>query len=69
MNSLEIRELIGEYDFVSKQLYQMEDVTELMLELAKAYRKDGRMQKVLDSVHGEGTTEYIGQAIEAFYRR
>ncbi len=69
VNSFEIRELIGEYDFVSKQLYQMEDVTKLMLELAEDYQKNGMLRKVLDSVHGEGTTEYIGRAIEAFYRR
>ena len=35
INSFEIKKLIGEYDFVSKQLYQMKDVKPLLLELAK----------------------------------
>ena len=38
VNALEVRELVGEYDFVAKQLYQMEDVTALMLELAQGYK-------------------------------
>ncbi len=66
-NALEVRELVGEYDFVAKQLYQMEDVTALMLELAQGYQTNEMIQKVQDSLYGDGTTAYIGQAIEAFY--
>lgn len=67
VNALEVRALVGEYDFVAKQLYQMEDVTALMLELAQGYQTNEMIQKVQDSLYGEGTTAYIGQAIEAFY--
>ncbi len=67
VNALEVRELVGEYDFVAKQLYQMEDVTALMLELAQGYQTNEMIQKVQDSLYGDGTTAYIGQAIEAFY--
>ncbi|MDE7416677.1 MAG: MerR family transcriptional regulator [Lachnospiraceae bacterium] len=67
VNALEIRELVGEYDFVAKQLYQMDDVTALMLELAAGYQTNETMQKVQDSIYGDGTTVYIGQAIQAFY--
>lgn len=67
VNALEIRELVGEYDFVAKQLYQMEDVSVLMQELAASYQTNEMMQKVQDSIYGEGTTAYIGQAIQAFY--
>lgn len=67
VNALEVRELVGEYDFVAKQLYQMEDVTALMLELAQGYQTNEMIQKVQDSLYGEGTTAYIGRAIQAFY--
>ncbi len=67
VNALEVRELVGEYDFVAKQLYRMEDVTALMLELAQGYQTNEMIQKVQDSLYGDGTTAYIGQAIQAFY--
>ncbi|MGN0298806.1 MAG: MerR family transcriptional regulator [Lachnospiraceae bacterium] len=67
VNSFEIRELVGQYDFVSKQMYQMNDVRALMLELAKEYKENTKIQAGLDSVYGVGATAYIGEAIEAFY--
>lgn len=67
VHSLEVRELIGEYDFVAKQLYQMEDVRKLMLELAKGYRSNKELREGFDSVYGAGTASYMGDAIEAFY--
>lgn len=67
VNSLEIKEIVGEYDYVAKLLYQMEDVTKLMLELAETYETNEMMQKVQDSIYGEGTTRFIGQAVKAFY--
>lgn len=69
VNSFEIRELIGEYDFVAKQLYQMDDVTKLMLEIAKVYRSDSEAKAGFDSVYGTGFASYMGEAIEAFYNR
>ena len=69
VNSFEIKELIGEYDFVAKQMYQMSDVTVLTLELAHAYRTNAEIQAVQDSIYGEGTTEFVGRAMEAFYQK
>ena len=69
VNSFEVRELIGEYDFVAKQLYQMDDVTKLMLEIAKVYRSDSEAKAGVDSVYGTGFASYMGEAIEAFYNR
>ena len=67
VNSFEVRQLIGEYDFVIKQLYQLNDAKALMLEVAKCYQNNEEMIKDIDSVMGDGTTKYIGEAIEAFY--
>lgn len=69
VNSFEIRELIGEYDFVAKQLYQMDDVRDLMLEMAKEYRNNKEIQSGIDSVYGIGVAAYMGEAMEAFYNR
>jgi len=38
-----------------------------MLELAQGYQTNEMIQKVQDSLYGDGTTAYIGQAIQAFY--
>ena len=68
VHSFEVKEIVGEYDFVSRQLYQMKVVTKMMLELAEAYRTNRQIQEVQDSIFGEGATIFFGEAIEAFYR-
>lgn len=69
VNSLEVKELIGEYDFVAKQLYQMKDVTNLMLGTAKEYKNNKDIQAGIDSVYGAGSAFYMGEVIEAFYNK
>lgn len=69
VNSFEVKEIVGEMDFVSKQLYQMNDMTGFMLDMAKKYVNNTEIQKQLDAVYGEGSTLFIGQALEAFYKR
>ena len=66
---ISLRELIAEYDFVAKQLYQMDDVTKLMLEIARAYKSNADAQEGVDSIYGTGFASYMGEAIEAFYSR
>ena len=68
VNDFTVRALIGEYDFVAKQLYQMDDPKLMMLDIAKGYREMEAMREGLDSVYGEGAAEYIGKAIMAFYK-
>lgn len=68
VHSFEVKELVGEYDFVSKQLYQMEDVSKMLLEVAELYQTNQEIQKVQDSIYGEGATEFFGKAIEVFYQ-
>ena len=69
VNSFEVKELVGEYDFVTKQMFQLSDAATMVLELAAAYRTDPEIQTLQDSIYGKGTTEYIGQALEAFYQK
>ncbi|MCH1981287.1 MerR family transcriptional regulator [Ruminococcus sp. OA3] len=69
VNSFEVREIVGEMDFVSRQLYQMKDVSAFMLDMARQYQGDREFQIRMDKIYGAGTTEYIGRALEAFYNR
>ena len=69
VNLFEVRQLIGEYDFVAKQLYQMENPQTLLMDIAKEYQENEDLMKGVDSVYGDGSAQYIGKAIEAFYMR
>ena len=69
VNSFEVKELVEEYDFVTKQMFQLPDATSMELEMAAIYRTNKEIQAVQDSIYGEGTTEFIGQVIEAFYSK
>ncbi|MBQ9685934.1 MAG: MerR family transcriptional regulator [Oscillospiraceae bacterium] len=68
VNDFAVRQLMGEYDFVAKQLYQIEDPKLMMLDIARGYRENREMREGFDSVYGEGAAEYVGEAIMAFYR-
>ena len=68
IHSFEVKALVGEYDFVARQLYQMEDVTAMMRQAAAEYRTKPRIQATLDGMYGDGAAAYIGAALEAFYR-
>ena len=67
VRSFEVMEIVGELDFVLKQLYQMGDVTAMVSEMAEMYKNDVNFQKKNDEIYGEGATRYIGEALEAFY--
>ena len=67
VTSFEVRQLIGEYDFVAKQLYQVKDAEPLLMDIAKGYQENEELIAALDSVYGSGSAKYIGEAIESFY--
>ncbi len=69
VHSFEVRQLIGEYDFVAKQLYQVDDARPLLMDIAKGYQEDDKLAEAIDSVYGNGSAEYMGKAIQAFYTR
>ena len=68
INSFEIRELIGEYGFVLKQLLQLKDEKGMMLTKAKFYL-DSKTRKTIDNKYGEGFSSFLSRAIIAFYER
>ncbi len=67
VDSFEVKEIIGEYGFVMKQLYQLKDESGMMLSLAKTYRRE-EVKTVTDEKYGAGASQFFIQAIEAFYK-
>ena len=46
----------------------MEDVKQLMLELADSYENNPAMSESMDEQYGAGTAEYLGKAVREFYK-
>lgn len=67
-NSFEVKEIIGEYGFVMKQLCQIKDEKGLMLSMARSYRNEQGREEI-DEKYGNGAAEFFAQAIEAFYKK
>ena len=67
LNSFEVKEIIGEYGFVMKQICQIKEEKGLMLAVAQSYRNQ-KGQQAIDEQYGEGAAEFIAQAIEVFYQ-
>lgn len=68
VDSFEVREIVGEYGFVMKQLAGIKEERGLMLANARFYRKEP-MKSRTDEKYGEGAAEFFAEAIEAFYNR
>ncbi|WP_434310867.1 MerR family transcriptional regulator [Hominifimenecus sp. rT4P-3] len=67
LDSFEVKEIIGEYGFVMKQLAQVKEEKGLMLAQAQYYRNE-KAKQILDEQYGEGAAEFFAEAIETFYR-
>ena len=68
VSSFEVKSLMGEYDFVAKQLYQMKDVSKMALELVDLYENNEQVIAAQDAQYGEGASSYLADAIRAFYQ-
>ena len=64
-----VQKLIGEYDALTREMFQLPEASTMVLELAKAYQENKELQNAYDSIYGAGATEYIGRAMEAFYEK
>ena len=67
VTTFEVKQVVGELDFVAKQLYRMKDMTAFMLQTAEMYVDNKEMQERLDQIYGDGSTVFIGKALKAFY--
>ncbi len=67
VDSFEVKEIIGEYGFVMKQLYQLKDEKGMMLSHAQSYCNE-KVKTATDEKYGNGAAQFFMQAIETFYK-
>ena len=67
-DSFEVKEIIGEFGFVMKQISQVRDEKGIMLKQAECYRNNSLIKTSADEKYGEGAAAFFADAIEAFYR-
>lgn len=66
VDSFEVKEIVGEYGFVMKQLSQIKEEKGFMLAQAQYYRNE-KIKPMIDEKYGDGASDFFAQAIEAFY--
>ncbi len=67
VDSFEIKEVIGEYGFVQKELFRLKYEKDYMLQLAEVYQNNEEIKTTCDTQYGEGVADFFVKAIEAFY--
>ena len=67
IDSFEVKELVGEYGFVMKQLAQIKEEKGFMMAQAQYYRNE-QMKPMIDEKYGEGASDFFAQAIENYYK-
>lgn len=65
----EVKEVIGEFGFIFKQLYQLQYEGPFMLDMAASYKEDEKMKKKLDEKYGAGITDFFVKALDEFYNK
>lgn len=68
VSSFEVKEVIGEYGFVMKQMLRIKDEKELMCETAQLYKTNCQMKEAFDAEYGEGMADYFAKAVLEFYK-
>lgn len=68
LDSFEVKEIVGEYGFVMRQLFQLKDEKGIMLSLAQSYRNP-QIRTAIDEKYGNGAAEFFAQAIEEVYKK
>lgn len=66
VDSFEVKEIVGEFGFVMKQLSQIKEEKGFMLAHAQYYR-DEKNKQMTDEKYGEGASDFFARAIESFY--
>ena len=67
IDSFEVKELVGEYGFVMKQLAQIKEEKGVMMAQAQYYRNE-QIKPMIDEKYGEGASDFFAQAIENYYK-
>ena len=67
IDSFELKELVGEYGFVMKQLAQIKEEKGFMMAQTQYYRNE-QIKPMIDEKYGEGASDFFAQAIENYYK-
>lgn len=67
IDSFEVKELVGEYGFVMKQLAQIKEEKGFMMAQVQYYRNE-QIKPMIDEKYGEGASDFFAQAIENYYK-
>ena len=67
IDSFEVKELVGEYGFVMKQLAQIKEEKGFMMAQTQYYRSE-QIKPMIDEKYGEGASDFFAQAIENYYK-
>ena len=67
IDSFEVKELVGEYGFVMKQLVQIKEEKGFMMAQTQYYRNE-QIKPMIDEKYGEGASDFFAQAIENYYK-
>lgn len=66
--ALKVREAIGEYGFIMKQMTGITNEKEIMTGIAREYKSHSEMARNTDEKYGEGVTHFFTDAVERFYQ-
>ena len=67
IDSFEVKELVGEYGFVMKQLAQIKEEKGFMMAQAQYYRNE-QIKPMIDEKYGEGASDFFAHSIENYYK-
>ena len=67
IDSFDVKELVGEYGFVMKQLAQIKEEKGFMMAQTQYYRNE-QIKPMIDEKYGEGASDFFAQAIENYYK-
>ena len=67
IDSFEVKELVGEYGFVMKQLAQIKEEKGFMMAQTQYYRNE-QIKPMIDEKYGEGASDFFAQSIENYYK-
>jgi DNA-binding transcriptional MerR regulator len=60
----EVQKLVDEWKKTAQKIFQMEDITEVFRQIYHGYMSSDAVIKVMDDIYGEGSTVYVGKAME-----
>ena len=65
VDSFEVKEVVGEFGLIMKQLTQVKNEEGIMLAHVQYYRNE-KIKPMIEEQYGKGASEFFAQAIEAF---